>query len=149
MFRYILLILPVVLWANYATAEAYTEYNKWYAKNGVMYDITQTKEGDPVMLSIYAAGKKNANMVVSYYSHGACEKNIDILRMDATDFPAQYACVSEKTGKINHYTVTDAGSVNYLVERLRSGFTVLLQDDIKVWVENFNDPKYGIAPNFW
>ncbi|MCS3431280.1 hypothetical protein [Klebsiella sp. BIGb0407] len=101
------------------------------------------------MLSIFAAGKKNANMVVSYYSPGACEKNINTLRMDGTDFPAQYSCVPEKTGKINHYTVTDAGSVNYLVERLKSGFTVLLQDNIKVWVENFNDPKYGVAPNFW
>jgi len=149
MFRYILMILSVVFWANYAKADEFIEYNKWYSKDGVLYDITQTKDGEPVMLSIYAPGKKSANMVVSFYSQGECKKNINTLRMDATDFPAQYTCVPEKTGKINHYTVTDAGSVNYLVERLSSGFTVLLQDNIKVWVENFNAPKYGVAPNFW
>lgn len=149
MLRYILLILSFAFHTGYVKADEYIEYNKWYSKDGVLYDITQTQDSEPVMLSIFAAGKKNANMVISYYSPGACEKNINTLRMDGTDFPAQYACVPEKNGKINHYTVTDAGSVNYLVERLKSGFTVLLQDNIKVWVENFNDPKYGVAPNFW
>lgn len=149
MFRYILLILSFSFHANSAKADEPIEYNKWYSKDGVLYDITQTQDGEPVMLSIFAAGKKNANLVVSYYSQGACKKNITILRMDATDFPAEYRCVPDKMGKINHYMVTDAGSVNYLVERLKSGFTVLLQDNIKVWVENFNNPKYGVAPNFW
>jgi hypothetical protein len=27
------------------------EYNAWYAKNAVLYDMTQTSEGMPVMLS--------------------------------------------------------------------------------------------------
>ena len=149
MFRYILLILFFAFHAGFVKADEPIEYNKWYSKDGVLYDITQTQDGELVMLSIFAAGKKNANMVVSYYSQGACERNINILRMDATDFPAQYTCVPQKMGKINHYTVTDADSVNYLVERLKSGFTVLLQDNIKVWVENFNAPKYGVAPSFW
>lgn len=149
MFRYILLILSFAFHSGFVKADEPIEYNKWYSKDGVLYDITQTQDGEPVMLSIFAAGKKNANLVVSYYSQGACERNINTLRMDATDFPAQYTCMPEKMGKINHYTVTDAGSVNYLVERLKSGFTVLLQDNIKVWVENFNDPKYGVTPSFW
>lgn len=149
MFRYILLILSFAFHSHSAQADEYIEYNKWYSKDGVLYDITQTQSGDPVMLSIFAAGKNNANLVVSYFSQGACEKDINQIRMDGTDFPAKYVCIPEKNGKINHYTVTDAGSVNYLVERLKSGFTVLLQDNIKVWVENFNNPKYGSAPNFW
>lgn len=147
--RYLLLILSFAFYTDYAKAAGAIEYNKWYAKDGVLYDITQTKDNNPVMLSIYAPGKESANMVVSYYSQGKCEENIHTLKVDTNDFPAKYVCMPEKDGKINHYTVTDANSVNYLVDRLASGFTIVLQDDIKVWVENFNNPKFGVAPNFW
>lgn len=149
MLRYILLMLSFALYADYAKADKYIEYNQWYSKDGVLYDIANTKDGDPVMLSIYAPGKKNANMVVSYYSEGACEKNINTLKIDANDFPAQYVCIPEKNGKINHYTVTDADSVNYMIDRLTSGLTIVLQDNIKVWRGNFDNPRFGVAPNFW
>lgn len=149
MFRYIFLILSVVLYAGYAKAEQYTEYYKWYSKDGVLYDIAQTKDRYPVMLSIYSPGKENANMVVSYYSHGACDNSINTMKIDNNDFPAQYTCIPEKNGKINHYTITDASSVNYMIDRLSSSFTISLQDDIKVWVGNFNNPEFGVAPNFW
>jgi len=149
MFRYFLLIFSVVFYADYAKADEYTEYNKWYSKDGVLYDIAQTKDENPVMLSIYSPGKANANMVVSYYSQGECDNNITTLQVDSHQFPAKYTCIPEKHGQINHFTVSDADSVNYLVDRLKSGFTILLQNDIKVWVENFNNPKFGIAPNFW
>lgn len=33
------------------------EYNTWYMKNAVLYDMTQTSEGFPVMVSFSQPGK--------------------------------------------------------------------------------------------
>lgn len=33
------------------------EYNTWYIKNAVLYDMTQTSEGFPVMVSVSQPGK--------------------------------------------------------------------------------------------
>lgn len=41
------------------------EYNTWYQKDAVLYDITQTSEGLPVMISISQPGRGAANMLVS------------------------------------------------------------------------------------
>ncbi|HHA2190931.1 TPA: hypothetical protein ACOEA9_004690, partial [Enterobacter bugandensis] len=35
-----------------------------------------------------------------------------------------------------------------LVNHLKSDFTLLLQNDIKVWAANIKTPKYGLAPKF-
>jgi hypothetical protein len=149
MFRYILLILSFALYTDYAKAEQYTEYYKWYSKDGVLYDIAQTKDRYPVMISIYSPGKDNANMVVSYFSYGACDHSINTMKIDTNDYPAQYTCIPDKKGKMNHYVITDANSVNYMIDRLTSSFTVALQGDIIVWVGNFATPEFGAAPNFW
>lgn len=50
------------------------EYNTWYIKNAVLYDMTQTSEGFPVMVSVSQPGKKSANLVVSYITEGQCGK---------------------------------------------------------------------------
>jgi hypothetical protein len=50
------------------------EYNIWYQKDAVLYDITQTSEGLPVMISISQPGRGSANMLVSYMSDGDCGK---------------------------------------------------------------------------
>ncbi|ADF62740.1 hypothetical protein ECL_03205 [Enterobacter cloacae subsp. cloacae ATCC 13047] len=44
--------------------------------------------------------------------------------------------------------MNDAGKVNEMVNYLKSDFTLLLQNDIKVWAANIKTPKYGIAPKF-
>lgn len=149
MFRTVFLILSVVFYADYAKAEQYTEYDKWYSKDGVLYDIAKTKDRHPVMISIYSPGKENANMVVSYFSSGECDHAINTIKIDNNDFPARYTCIPDKNGKMNHYVITDNKSVNYMVDRLTLSFTVSLQDDIKVWVANFDRPEFGAAPNFW
>ena len=131
-----------------AQANPYKEYNSWYAKDGVMYDMTQTSDGQPVMISIYAPGKSTTNMVISYYSGGNCQNPSTALKVDASITPTHYSCITVHDGRINHFAVSDVGSVNYIVNRLRSGFTVILQDEIKIWAANFNTPKFGIAPDF-
>ncbi|NEV85081.1 MULTISPECIES: hypothetical protein [Enterobacter] len=114
-----------------------------------MYDMAQTNEGEPVMISIYAPGKKSSNMVISYYGVGKCQNVPSSLKVDAFFVPANYSCAQIDNGWIRHFVVSDIYSVNYVVNQLRTGFTVVLQDEIKVWVENFNKPKFGTGPDFF
>jgi len=44
--------------------------------------------------------------------------------------------------------VVDAESVNGMVTHLKSDFTILLQNDIKIWAANIKTPKYGLTPRF-
>ena len=124
------------------------EYNTWYQKDAVLYDITQTSEGLPVMISISHPGRESANMLVSYMSDGGCGDRKMRLNANGKDVPATYTCVSVGANRIEHFAVNDAGKVNEMVNYLKSDFTLLLQNDIKVWAANIKTPKYGIAPRF-
>ena len=126
----------------------YAEYNTWYYQNGVLYDVTQTSASEPVLISISQAGFTGANMVVSLYAEGKCPPagSVKTLKINSTAAAARYSCDEERGGRIEHYAVSDAKQVNELFENLRAQFTVVLQDDIKVWAANINQPRYGLAP---
>ncbi|WP_414454435.1 hypothetical protein [Enterobacter roggenkampii] len=124
------------------------EYNTWYQKDAVLYDITQTSEGLPVMISISQPGRGSANLLVSYMSDGGCGEKKSLLNVNGKDVPATYNCVSVEENKIEHFAVNDAEEVNEMVKHLKSDFTLLLQNDIKVWAANIKTPKYGIGPRF-
>ncbi|HCU0778593.1 TPA: hypothetical protein OUJ36_001552 [Enterobacter hormaechei] len=124
------------------------EYNTWYQKDAVLYDITQTSEGLPVMISISQPGRESANMLVSYISDGGCGDKKVRLNANGKDVPATYTCVSVGANRIEHFAVNDASKVNEMVNHLKSDFTLLLQNDIKVWAANIKMPKYGLAPKF-
>ncbi len=124
------------------------ELNTWYEKDKILYDITQTVDDNPVMISIAQADYKTANLAVSYMSNGRCSGEIPSLRINNTIVPAGYKCVPVGKDKIEHYIVDDADKVNALVGHLKSDFTVVLQGNIKVWAANIKSPKYGMAPKF-
>ncbi|ELE9708109.1 hypothetical protein LH671_07495 [Enterobacter kobei] len=124
------------------------EYNTWYQKDAVLYDITQTSEGLPVMISISQPERGSANMLVSYMSEGSCGDKKDFLNVNGKDVPATYSCASVGVNRIDHFAINDAEKVNEMVNHLKSDFTLLLQNDIKVWAANIKTPKYGIAPRF-
>lgn len=124
------------------------EYNTWYMKDAVLYDMTQTSEGFPVMVSIAQPGHDSANMLISYMSEGHCGESSQKLNVNGKDVPATYKCVTVGQGKVEHFAVNDADSVNGMVNHLKSDFTLLLQHDIKVWAANIRTPKYGIGPRF-
>lgn len=124
------------------------EYNTWYTKNAVLYDMTQTSEGMPVMLSFSQSGRRSANMLVSYISEGSCGDNKQTLNVNGKEVPAAYHCVTIGQNRIEHFAVNDADSVNDMVRHLNLDFTLLLQNDIKVWAANIKTPKYGLAPRF-
>ncbi|ELY4155949.1 hypothetical protein SMZ39_002338 [Cronobacter turicensis] len=122
------------------------EYNTWYEKDAVLYDVTQTAEGSPVMLSISQAGYQSANMVISSMTTGKCPMQARTLEINNDIVPAEYVCAEQGSEKIEHYLVRDADKVNALVERLRSDFTVMSQKEVKVWAANIKTPKYGMTP---
>lgn len=124
------------------------EYNTWYIKNAVLYDMTQTAAGMPVMFSLSQPGRKTANMLVSYLSEGACLPQTQKLRVNGREVPAAYRCSQYERFKIEHFAVKDAKEVNAIYHHLESDFTLLLQHDIKVWAANIKAPKFGIAPRF-
>ena len=50
--------------------------------------------------------------------------------------------------RIEHFAVNNADQVNDMVNHLKSDFTLLLQNDIKVWAANIKSPNFGVAPRF-
>ena len=124
------------------------EYNTWYIKNAVLYDMTQTSDGFPVMVSVSQPGRKSANLLISYIREGRCGENSLPLNVNGKVLPAKYDCVQIGQNKIEHFSVVDADSVNGMVTHLKSDFTILLQNDIKIWSANIKTPKYGLAPRF-
>ncbi|EPE7488726.1 hypothetical protein ACSMAF_000739 [Cronobacter universalis] len=122
------------------------EYNTWYEKDAVLYDMTQTADGSPVMLSISQAGYRTANMVISSLTAGKCPGATRTLEINNDTVSADYFCTEQGTEKIEHYLVRDADKVNALVDRLRSDFTVMSQSEIKIWAANIKTPKYGMTP---
>lgn len=124
------------------------EYNIWYEKEAVLYDITQTAGGDPVMISISQAGFKSANLVISFMTAGQCSGQAQRLEINNDVVPAAYRCVQSGAQKIEHYSVRDADKVNALVSHLQSDFTLQIQGSIKVWAANIKTPKYGMTPRF-
>ncbi|CAA2952113.1 Uncharacterised protein [Enterobacter cloacae] len=87
-------------------------------------------------------------MLVSYMSDGGCGDEKVRLNANGKDVPATYTCVSVGADRIEHFAVNDASKVNEMVNHLKSDFTLLLQNDIKVWAANIKTPKYGLAPKF-
>ncbi|ELY6223563.1 hypothetical protein SNQ29_000750 [Cronobacter muytjensii] len=122
------------------------EYNTWYEKDAVLYDMTQTPDGNPVMLSISQAGRRTANMVISSLTAGKCPVQAKTLEINNDIVPAEYVCTEQGSDKIEHYLVRDADRVNAMVERLRSDFTVMSQQEIKIWAANIKTPKFGMTP---
>lgn len=138
-----------LLVASYCSADVHSrEYNVWYEKDAVLYDITQTSDGRPVMISISQAGFKTANMVISYLTEGSCPSESLPLLVNGEQIPSEYVCKQQGHEKLEHYVVRDAGRVNAMVQHLKSDFTLIVQKEIKVWAANINSPKYGIAPKF-
>lgn len=87
-------------------------------------------------------------MLVSYMSDGDCGEKKGQLNVNGKDVPATYSCVSAGANRIEHFAINDAEKVNEMVNHLKSDFTLLHQNDIKVWAANVKTPKYGIAPRF-
>ncbi len=139
-----LLFLPSLAYSE----QQEREYNTWYLRNSILYDMTQTSEGFPVMLSIAQPGRIGANMVVSYLAEGPCAGGAKTFNVNGKDIPAKYSCVPVGKDRIEHFALNDSQQINEMVNHLESDFTLLLQNNIKVWAANIKSPKYGMAPRF-
>lgn len=144
----ILLVLSASTSATAAITLQEREYNTWYAKNAILYGMTQTSAGKPVMVSFSQPGFSSANLVVSMVAAGECADGSQLLNVNGKDVPAAYTCQQINGNKIEHFSVVDADKVNGMIAHLKSDFTLLLQGDIKVWAANVKTPRYGVAPRF-
>ncbi|HDZ9379211.1 TPA: hypothetical protein RUZ42_005067 [Klebsiella pneumoniae] len=125
------------------------EYNTWYSGGVVLYGMTQTSRELPEMVGISQQGHNNANMVVSYIDGGRCDALKKAFNVNGQDVPATYTYANiENNQKIEHFAITDAKCVNGMVQHLKLDFTLVLQNDIKVWAANIKTPRYGVTPKF-
>lgn len=145
---YTILALLAVIASPAQSALHKREYNTWYQQNAVLYDLTQTAEGSPVLLSFSQPGKNSANMLVSYMSEGTCTEATQQLKVNGQEVPATYNCISFGQNRIEHYAVREAHLVNSMINHLKSDFGLVLQDDIKVWSGNIKNPRDGLNPGF-
>lgn len=118
------------------------EYNVWYEKNGTLYDITQTKDSEPVLISISSSG--SGGMIVSHESDLPCThlKGIKFI-IDSFVVPYSLNCIVAGDSFFVTYTITDIRMTSYVLKRLRSDFTVILMGNIKLWAGNIKKPHYG------
>lgn len=147
-FLYTTLALLFVIGSPAQSARLNREYNIWYQQNAVLYGMSQTAEGLPVLLSFFQPGNKSANMLVSYMSEGTCKEASHQLKVNGHRIPATYNCISFGQNRIEHFAVNEAQTVNGMFNHLKSDFTLVLQGNIKVWAANIKKPRYGLGPMY-
>ena len=130
-----------------ATAQQH-EYNVWYEKDAVLYNVTQKADGSPVMVSISQPGFKTANLTISYLSSGKCPAEPIQLEVDKRQIPSRYVCSQQGADKIEHFLVGEAGCVKKKKKKLNTNAYILLQKDIKVLASNIRTPRYGMGSPF-
>lgn len=131
------------------TATASPQYNVWYKHNGIMADATQTQDGRPVLISFAYQGTPGANMVVSYTEYGDCSNSRPITKFQINNrsVDAKEKCFPmERSIRALHYTIEEHSVLQYFHTQMETGFTVVLQNNIRVWVANYNQPRPGNLP---
>ncbi|WP_296241310.1 hypothetical protein [uncultured Enterobacter sp.] len=124
---------------------AQREYNTWYAKDGSLYGLTQTADSRPVLITLSVTGTDEAGLVVSFQDDIPCENSSFQMpfKIDAKEVRFKLSCIPVNNSVIKTYVVSDPTTVNYVLAKLRSGLTVVLMEDIKIWAGNINKPVYG------
>lgn len=114
-----------------------------------MADATQTQDGRPVLISFAYQGTPGVNLVVSYTEHGDCNNSPPITNFQINNISvdAKAKCFPmEGNNRALHYLIEDRSILQYFHLQLETGFTVVLQNNIRVWVANYNQPKPGNLP---
>ncbi|HCL5637824.1 TPA: hypothetical protein N2N45_003887 [Klebsiella aerogenes] len=124
-------------------------YNTWYQSKGVMTDATQTDEGGPVLISLAYRKMPGAHLVVAYNEEGDCQDISDtepfVINQQVTKAAIKCYQLDNKIRSLS-YLVNDISYVDYFDNQLSAGFTVVLQNNIRVWVENYNHHISGFFP---
>ncbi|MFX2610771.1 hypothetical protein [Enterobacter mori] len=145
MYRSSGMFLSVVVFFVSMTVQASVVYNTWYARDGVLYDVTQTAESEPVAISLSSTGSGDVGMVISYENKSSCDDNIETLKIDKRYIQSEITCLPTGDTSIITYIVSEPKVIAYVLGRLRSDFTVILMGDIKIWAANIKKPLYGIG----
>lgn len=139
LFPCLFLFFTASSFANYTPKE----YNVWRSGHGFIYGATQTEKDEPVLVTITGPGTQWAGVVISMVSESACEMKAAAtsLLFNSTLHPVSYSCIPMRHGSIATYILSDAEKANRFYADLKSGFTVVLDNRIKVWATNISVPK--------
>lgn len=123
------------------------EYNVWYAKDGIYYDVTQTSDATPVLISFTSHPHTGGGMIITFSDKQNCSyiDNQMPIKIDFYYFDSKFSCYAHNNYYILTYTITDEKAIDYVFSKLKKGFTVVFIDDIKVWASNINHPLYGVG----
>lgn len=136
----LLFLLPTLLHAE-------SEYNQWRINSaGVLSVITQTEKNEPVFISIAAGGTPGANVVITLMQDLSCDEQQISATLWINDKlqSVSYRCEHVHNIYLITYIIVDHKKANELYSELKSGFTVVLDKRIKIWVANINHPKYSL-----
>lgn len=123
-----------------------TEYNQWRINStGVLSVITQTEKNEPVFISIAAGGTPGANVVITLTQEPACDEQQATAKLWVNNErqSVSYHCEHLNNLYLITWIIVDYNKANALYSALKSGFTVVLDKRIKIWVSNINSPKYS------
>lgn len=139
LFPCLFLFFTASSFANYTP----NEYNVWRSGHGFIYGATQTEKDEPVLITITGPGTHWAGVVISMVNESACEVKAvaTSLLFNSTPYPINYSCIPLGPGSIETYILSDAEKANRFYADLKSGFTVVLDNRIKVWATNIATPK--------
>ncbi len=139
LFPCLFLFFTASSFANYMP----NEYNVWRTGHGFIYGATQTEKDEPVLITITGPGTQWAGVVISVVSESACEGKAAAasLLFNSTPHPVSYSCIPMGQGSITTYILSDTQRANRFYTDLKSGFTVVLDNRIKVWATNIATPK--------
>ncbi|KTJ39448.1 hypothetical protein ASU85_19695 [Klebsiella aerogenes] len=101
------------------------------------------------MISLAYKKTPGAHLVVAYNEAGQCQDMSDtgpfVINQQVTKATIKCYQLDNKIRSLS-YLVNDIRHVDYLDNQLSAGFTVVLQNNIRVWVENYNHPLPGFLP---
>lgn len=140
-----MLMSSLLIFASAFTAESKPrEYNVWHSFGGVLYVLTQTPDSNPVFISISSKGLAEVGMVITLQDQTSCDEDSKkpfFIDLQAVNYMLN--CLPLTGSYLKTYTVTEASKIAYVLNRLKSDFTVVLSGDIKIWASNIQKPIYG------
>lgn len=140
---FLLLLWFVVFISNSYAVYVPNEYNVWRFSDGVLYDTTQTENGEPVLVSIIGPGTNWSSIVISFMSEKPCDadKKIAYVWINRQQEALGLSCKQIGNSSIVTYTVSSVKRANELYVKLTSGFTVVIDKRINIWAANIKEPK--------
>lgn len=140
--------LTIALCIGQASGELFSrEYNIWYRQNGVMYDMTQDEKGSPVFISIGFNAQQGYNLLITREGPAGCAAGSLQHELIIGGVRSVLPALCQQMDGVTIHSISDNTQLaQQMVGALGKGFTVVLDNDVKIWAANFATPKFGMTP---